>query len=367
MSEFGMGCYRGRVGLAGLLRAIGVNRGDEVITQAFTCVAVPEGIIAGGGTPVFVDIVENGVNMNPDLVENAINDRTRAIVVQHTFGYAGPINEVLEIARSRGIAVFEDCCHTYETTVNGRSAGRLGAGAFYSLEWGKPLPCGVGGIVVANDDDIRSSLERWHRTLHKPSLRRRVRLELQYAAYSLAYRPSTYWKVKALFHALSRAGAAEGNFSEHGLDADSDEFGLGISPGVERRFRSKLRSIERVTKHARTVVASYRRIDLAEGLGRVREDTGDDSVLARYPLWSDSKPELLAKARYANVEMADWYKTPVHPLEGKQQNLANYAPGDCPVAEYACERIVSLPTNRGVNSRLTAKAGSLLSSTGSPG
>lgn len=361
MTDFRIGCYRGRVGLAGLLRAAGVNRGDEVLTQAFTCVAVPEGIIAGGGTPRFVDTVEGGVNVDPNLIAKAISSRTKAIVVQHTFGYAGPIDEVLEIARPEGIIVIEDCCHTYETTVHGKAVGQLGAGAFYSLEWGKPLPCGVGGFVAANDDAVQGSLERWHRELRLPSLLRRLRLELQYAAYSIAYRPTTYWTVKTLFHALSRAGAAEGNFSEHGLDAESDEFGLGASPLVERRFRRKLRSIGRVTEHSRHVTEAYRAIDLAAGLHRVAEDSAEGSVLARYPLWSDFKSELLAEAKAANVEMADWYKTPIHPLEGQQQAAANYTTGDCPNAEYACQRIVSLPTNIGVNRRFTAKVRGLLS------
>lgn len=359
-------CFRGRVGLAGILKAIGLNRGDEVITQAFTCVAVPEGIIAGGGVPVFADIDESSVNVDIDCVEKMVNKRTKAIVVQHTFGYAGPVAEISEIAKDRGISVIEDCCHTFRTELNGKLAGEIGDAAFYSLEWGKPLPCGVGGVVAVNNEELRVDLLGWQQALRSPSAARTLRLELQYLAFSLAYRPSTYWPVKALFNALSRSGAAEGNFNDLSVDTVSEEFDLGMCTTVARRFRRKQKEIDAVASHARKVVDIYRGMELQGGLSRVKDDVSEGCVLARYPLWSDSKADMLEAAKASNVELADWYKTPVHPLVGEQQAAVNYKEGGCPVAEEACRRIVSLPTNRGVDRRFLAKVERLLSAASRP-
>lgn len=357
----GYTCFRGRVGLSGILKSLGIRRGDEVITQAFTCVAVPEGIIAGGGTPVFVDLSEGSVNMDPEQLEMALGRRTKAIIVQHTFGYAGPVRDALELAKGRGIAVIEDCCHTIQTTLGGKKVGQFGDAAFYSLEWGKPLPCGVGGVVTTNRPDLREKLAAWHDSLQRPSAIRALRLELQYAAFSMLYRPRTYWPVKAAFSVLARTGAAEGNFSDLRADRISSDFGLQICASVDRRFRRKLSMIDDIAGHSRAVVEEYRKIPLADGISRVAEDDSDGAVLARYPLWSRSKTDLLDAARRANVELADWYRTPVDPLTGLGLRAFNYHEGSCPNAEIACKNIVSLPTNLGVDGRFIAKASALLS------
>ncbi len=361
MARLLLPCFRGRVGLAGILKSLNMTSGDEVITQAFTCVAVPEGIIAGGATPIFADLRENSINIDVAQVEKKISSKTKAIVIQHTFGYAGPVDEIVEIARSKQIRVIEDCCHTFRTTVNGVRVGEIGDAAFYSLEWGKPIPCGVGGLVSANDATLLESLSAWHAMLRNPGLARRFRLDLQYLAFSALYRPRTYWAVKRAFNFLSKLGAAEGNFNEVAISEPSDDFGLGISKSVYRRFLTKKRALDKVTDHSRKIVDVYRKIDLSESLSRISEDTVAGSRLARYPLWCSKKQDLLGNARSLNVEIADWYRTPIHPLGGRELATVNYHLGSCPIAELACSKIVSLPTNQGVGPRYLNKVSRLLS------
>ena len=76
--------FRGRVALYALLKALDVGPGDEVATQAFTCVAVPEAIMATGASPIYVDLEPTGFNMDVGDLQHKITSRTRAIIVQHT-------------------------------------------------------------------------------------------------------------------------------------------------------------------------------------------------------------------------------------------------------------------------------------------
>ncbi|HIE26284.1 TPA: hypothetical protein EYP66_03250, partial [Candidatus Poribacteria bacterium] len=78
--------FRGRVALYAILKALNIGPGDEVATQAFTCVAVPEGIMASGARPVWVDIEVDGYNMDAEDLRRKLTLRTRAIIVQHTYG-----------------------------------------------------------------------------------------------------------------------------------------------------------------------------------------------------------------------------------------------------------------------------------------
>jgi len=343
--------FRGRVGLTAILDAIGLDDGDEVITQAFTCVAVPEGIMAAGGKPVFVDLRPGSVNMDPSDVAKKITPRTRGIIVQHTFGYAGPMEEIAGLVEGQNIRIIEDCCHTFSTTIENRKVGVIGDASFYSFEWGKPLPCGVGGAAFSSNSVIHEKILAQQLKLRKPKFLRRMRLELQYYGFALCYRPKTYWMLKSIFKSLSRAGAAEGNFSDLNLEDPSGDFGLNICPSVGRRVRRRLKNIPLISEHSTKVVSAYRLMQLPDGLTRVWDETFNGSVLARYPLWAEHKGDLLQEAKRRRIELADWYKTPIHPLSANEQPVVNYTPGSCPVAEAACNKIVSLPTNRFVDAR----------------
>ena len=352
--------FRGRAGLAAVLATLDLQDGDEVITQAFTCVAVPEGIMAAGGTPIYADLCEGSVNVDPADVAAKISTRTRAIIVQHTFGFAGPVREVVELARSAGILVVEDCCHTFSTRVGERQVGTIGDAAFYSFEWGKPLPCGVGGAVSTSSKAIDDALLRHRHRLRELGRLRQLRLELQYYGFRWCYRPRTYWAVKSLFNRLSAFGAAESNFGDLDFAVPSDDFARRISPFVARRIQRQMSLIPAISQHSRTIVASYRGMELPAGIVAVRDDPGD-ATLARYPLWADDKQQVLVEARARKIEVADWYKTPIHPLPSASQGSVNYSQGSCPNAEVACAKIVSLPTNRFVDSRMLEKIQGLFS------
>src|SRR5262245_22211005 len=85
--------WKGRIALYSMLRALGIGSGDEVIVPGYTCVMVPGPVIYTGATPVYVDIDPQHYNLQPNAVARAITPRTKAILVQHTYGYPAPIAE----------------------------------------------------------------------------------------------------------------------------------------------------------------------------------------------------------------------------------------------------------------------------------
>ena len=105
------GVNSGRSGLFLILQALGIERGDEVLLQAFTCNAVPNPILWVGATPIYVDIDEETLNMDPADLEKKITPRAKAIIVQHTFGYPADMNRILEIAKKHNLIIIEDCAH----------------------------------------------------------------------------------------------------------------------------------------------------------------------------------------------------------------------------------------------------------------
>ena len=127
------------------------EKGDEVIIPAYTFQAVPEIVVAAGLKPLFVDIDPETLNMDTDLLEEKITDRTRAIVATHIMGQPCDIEKIVAIADRRGIAVIEDCAESPGAQVGGRKTGSFGKAGFFSFETVKPLNTFGGGMIVTDD------------------------------------------------------------------------------------------------------------------------------------------------------------------------------------------------------------------------
>lgn len=137
------------------LRALGIGRGDEVITVAHTFIATAEAIALTGAKPVFVDIREDTMLMNPDALEAAITARTRAIIVVHLYGQPCEMNQILEIAQHHNLKVVEDAAQAHGAYWQGQRVGTLGDVACFSFYPGKNLGAyGDGGAVVSQDEDL---------------------------------------------------------------------------------------------------------------------------------------------------------------------------------------------------------------------
>jgi dTDP-4-amino-4,6-dideoxygalactose transaminase len=344
ISEFGV--YRGRVGLCLLLRALGVGAGDSVAIQAFTCIAVPEAIAAAGATPVYVDIEAHGLNMDPASLRRTIDSRVKAVIVQHSFGIPADVESILQAAGAAAIPVIEDCCHSHSSRYHGQPIGTFGVGAFRSYEWGKPVPLGIGGTLTVNDPAVRRKVATEYESLRAPGAVRAAKVAVQALAFEHLFTPSRYWMVKGAYRFASRLRIVEGSYTTDAAGTVSEDFSLRMLPRVwTRHQRDSARLADAFAGQSRRIAREY-----CNGIrsARVRHlaARGDaDTVFVRYPLLVDDKPRLLARAREARVEVADWYATPVHPLPADSWSSAGYPAGSCPVAEHRCSQFVSLPVH----------------------
>lgn len=339
--------YRGRVGLAAILKAMGIGIGDEVVTQAFTCLAVPEGILAAGAKPVFADTEKGGVNICPDDLAAKVTDRTKAVIVQHTFGIPAQLAPIRGVAEGRGLPIIEDCCHTFASTYVNQVVGTFGKAAFYSFEWGKPIVAGIGGSVVVNDSDLRKRVHDLFDQLSEPSWKRVLKVQIQYWGYERLYSPSNFWKVRALFQKLAKSGAAEGNYNP--TEEIADDFNLRMAKPLHDRLVKKLRDADQTVQRANRLAAQYHGGISNPDMVRPLVPEGAVPVYARWPLFAADKPRVLARAEEAKIEVADWYKTPVHPLPESDWAQVGLQQGSCPRAEELSKQIISLPINQKVS------------------
>lgn len=153
--EYAMGVGSGTDALWVALLALGIGEGDEVITVPNTFIATAEAISYTGAKPVFVDVCEETYTMNPELIEEAITPRTKAIIPVHLYGQMADMDPIMEIARTRGLHVVEDSAQAHGSEYKGRHAGTIGDVGCFSFYPGKNLGAyGEAGGVVTNDPEI---------------------------------------------------------------------------------------------------------------------------------------------------------------------------------------------------------------------
>jgi 8-amino-3,8-dideoxy-alpha-D-manno-octulosonate transaminase len=146
-----------RVGLA----ALRVRPGDEVITQSFTFVATVEAILEAGATPVIVDI-DDTLNLDPVALEAAITPKTKGVIPVHMLGVAAEMDAIVGVAEAHGLWVLEDNCESLGATYRGASLGTRGEVGAFSLDMGKVITCGEGGVVTTADEDTYKLAREYH-------------------------------------------------------------------------------------------------------------------------------------------------------------------------------------------------------------
>jgi len=149
------GVNSGTDGLVIALRALGIGPGDEVITTPFTFFATAEAISQVGAQPVFVDIDSQTFNLDPNLIEEAITSRSKAVLPVHIFGQAADMDSILQIAEKYCLKVVEDVAQALGANYRGKRVGTFGDVAAFSFFPSKTLGAyGDGGLVATNDDTV---------------------------------------------------------------------------------------------------------------------------------------------------------------------------------------------------------------------
>src|SRR4051812_14990079 len=158
-SAHAAGCASGTDAIELALRALGVGPGDEVVTQANTCVPTVAAITRAGARPVLCDVDPGSATIDPDSLAAAMSERTGAVVPVHLYGQIGDIDGVLGVAAERGVPVVEDCAQAHGATAEGRRAGTIGALGAFSFYPTKNLGAfGDGGAVTTSDPDLDEKL-----------------------------------------------------------------------------------------------------------------------------------------------------------------------------------------------------------------
>ncbi len=154
-----VGCANGLDALNLIIRAWGFKAGDEIIVPANTYIASILAISENGCTPVLVEPSIDTYNINPDLIEEKITSKTKAIMVVHLYGQAVQMDKVWQLAKKYDLKIIEDSAQAHGAIYKGRKTGNLGDASGFSFYPGKNLGCmGDGGAVTTSDEELAQKI-----------------------------------------------------------------------------------------------------------------------------------------------------------------------------------------------------------------
>ena len=301
-SRHAVAVANGTAGLHLCIRAAGIADGDEVITTPFSFIATSNCILYERATPVFVDIEETSMNMDPVLAAAAVTERTRALLPVHVFGQPCAVDDLLAIARKHGLVLIEDACEAVGAEFKGRKVGTFGKAAVFSFYPNKQMTTGEGAIVTTDDDDwahlLRSLRNQGRESMgaeqHYPRLGFNYRLNEMSAALGLGQLS----RIEAMLDRRERVAAHYGKLL------------IGVPDVVP------LRAMTSTTRLSWFVYL----VRLAAGIDRARV-----------------MHELNAKGIPVRV-----YFPPIH-LEPFYRERFGFKPGDFPVTERVAASTLALP------------------------
>lgn len=154
-------CSSGTTAIHGAIAAIDPEPGEEVVTTSVTDMGALTPILYQGAIPVFADVDPVTGNVTAESIEAVLSDRTRAIVVTHLFGRPADLTAIMALADAKGIPVIEDCAQAWLASHQGKLVGTFGEFGCFSLQQGKHLTCGEGGIVLGPDAAKIRHVELW--------------------------------------------------------------------------------------------------------------------------------------------------------------------------------------------------------------
>lgn len=157
--EFASSCSNGTTALDLAFKALEIGEGDEVISTNFTYVASTNMIIANGASPVFVDIETDTWNIDPELIEEKINSKTKAVLIANIYGFLPDMEKILEVCQKHNIYLIEDAAESLGATYKGLKSGNLGTISTFSFFGNKTITTGEGGMVLTNDKDLYDKIE----------------------------------------------------------------------------------------------------------------------------------------------------------------------------------------------------------------
>lgn len=330
----------GRASLFAILSCLGIEKGDEVILQAFTCIVVPNAIVALKAKPVYADITE-ALTLDSKDIEKKITKKTKAIIAQHTFGIPSNMTAIVKIAKKHNIALIEDCAHTVGGEYKAKKLGVYGMASFFSFGREKAFSSVFGGMAITNNQEFGKKLRLFQKNQETPSFFWTMQQIFHPIAFSIIL---PFYNIgiigKALLVVLQKMQLLSLPVSQ------GEKQGIFIRKNIKKMPNAlacialfQLRRIKEYNTMREKIGKLY-----ISNLGQLPVVMPYKEVIPylRFPILVAKPNDVLQFFRQKGIYLGRWYSEIVDP-KGTNYEKINYQMGSCPNAELFAKKIINLP------------------------
>lgn len=329
---------RGREALYIALKALNISQSEEILVQAMTCSAVIAPIYWIGANPIYVDISKDDFNMDLNDLEKKISSKTKAIIVQHTFGKIADIEKICTICRKHNIAIVEDCAHLFRSDIKETKIGKFSDMAVFSFAQDKAVSSVTGGMLIVNNLSYLEKVEDIYHLIRVQTNQEQI-YPLNYILL-WNFAKKYYFTPLIPFQKRITIGKAAIMLSRwFGITKPQASEKLELKIDISKMsdvqcalLYKQILKLDKLNTHRQKISSIY------------NEKSND--LLIRYPILVKN-PELalnfLSKNKYI---CGRWYNNIVFPIQ--DLNSVNYKQGSCPTAEYITKHIINLPLDMNI-------------------
>lgn len=338
-----------RSGLYSLLKALAFEDGAEVIVTGFTCDVVPNAVIQAGCKPVYADIDQETFCMSPSSAAKRITEKTRAIIIQHSFGIPADIDALIKLADEHSLYVIEDCAVSLGSCYKGQLTGTFGDAAIFSFELSKTITSCRGGLLLINSNKLQglNKLSVFYEiTVPEPDRWFTAQALIQLGISGILYHPrilslgkyfiATFFQT-SLFKKSTCSMEKRAKMSADYLRRLSNQQAVLLKR--QWGYLDHIIGLSRKSTHFYTEKLQNR---VSQGFLEIIKQ--QQINLVRFPILVPDRDKINRAFHDLQIELGMWFTAPIS-SELTDQELFGYTKGTCIVAENVAKKIVNLPVH----------------------
>lgn len=328
------------------LKSLNLKEGDEVLLQVFTCTAAASPIIWAGLKPVYVDCDERTFNIDLEDLKRKITPKSRAVVVQHTFGLPADLDEILEICQKNNLILIEDCAHSLGATYKGKKVGTFGKISFFSFSRDKVISSVYGGMAVTNDGELAKKMREYQEKIGYPSYFWIFQQLLHPILMNYLILPSysIFGKyLLILFQWLNILSKAVHWKEKRGLKPDY--FPKRLPDALALLALKQFKKLEKFNNHRKEIANFYfNELKNLKSFQLPLNPPDREQIFLRFTIKHSKAHQIIKRAWQKNLLIGDWYDLVIAPHDTKLDKM-QYKIGNCPKAEKLSKKTFNLPTH----------------------
>jgi len=338
----------GRTALQKAIEATDIRYGDEVLVQAYTCLVVSNAINWAGGKPIYVDINED-FNMNVEDLKNKITEKSKIIIIQHTFGKLADLEKIIQVAKEHNLIVIEDCAHTIGTKYKGKLAGTWGDIGMFSFGTDKVISSSRGGALITNHEKLAEKIMELNKKLPESTTKTILQNLCNFPIFYIGKALYDFLYLGKIALAVAQKIGLTGKIiykkekACHKLNFYPAKYPNALAKILLNQFTK----LAEMNNHRQEISAIYDKILQADKIKKPQ--LLQNEILLRYTILIDNPQKFIQIAKKKRIILGNWYDSVIAPAD-KYLNMpgTGYQEGNCPKAEYLAKKSLNLPINKDI-------------------